>query len=234
MPVEIWTLTIPASIGAMAWLYQKAWERQERRLKQYEEILDTLPGFVEGGLDIAKINTAIALGRRLWLLGPDNVVQAFEAFTSSIEQSRGHDAAELAMGELVLRMRKDVTFSSAIFPRVRTRLKSNDFRLKSAKAVASISATPSEITVQQSHHATIVANGALLIALQTAMKSAILDAKLQEADLVTLTSRISSDVTNAPASGFGSQDVLEGKKQALTFVGAISEAIKREIASKQS
>jgi hypothetical protein len=52
---------------------KKAWKRQERRVKQYEEVLDTLPGFVVSGLDPTKINQAMALGRRLWLLGPDKV-----------------------------------------------------------------------------------------------------------------------------------------------------------------
>jgi hypothetical protein len=43
--MDFWGLTVPAIIGAVAWIYQRAWDRQQRRIERYETILDSLPGF---------------------------------------------------------------------------------------------------------------------------------------------------------------------------------------------
>ncbi len=145
---DVFALAIPAAIGAVAWLYQKAWERLERRVKQYEEIIDALPGFVEGGLDLNKINLALGLSRRLWILAPDSVVQALDRFFDSIENSKGPEAAGLALGELILEMRKNATFWAVFFPRVRTRLKPSDFKIKSAKTPVTIIPVPVSFTLK--------------------------------------------------------------------------------------
>jgi hypothetical protein len=236
MAIDIWTLTIPATVAAIAWLYQKAWERQERRVKQYEEVLDTLPGFVASGLDPAKINQAMALGRRLWLLGPDKVIRAFDEFTSAIENFRGHEASKAALGKLILAMRKDASFASVLIPRFQTTLKPNDFEIKSASLITLpvVSASSAQINVQSSVNATIVSNGSFIIALQTAMRSAIIDNKLGKSALDQLVSKIAIDVTAATAEGFSPSDVKDGKAQTMKFVAVIADAIQRELSSKRS
>lgn len=141
--MNLWALTIPALIGAIAWLYQKAWERLDRRVKQYEEIIDALPGFTEGGLDAAKINAAIAMTRRLWILAPDNVVQALHAFFHSIENSKGHAESARALGELILAMRRDASLWAVLFPRPgKSHLHADDFRLFSASSAKGHEGTP--------------------------------------------------------------------------------------------
>ncbi len=236
MALDIWTLTIPATVAAVAWLYQKAWERQERRVKQYEEVLDTLPGFVVSGLDPAKINQAMALGRRLWLLGPDKVIRAFDKFISSIENMRGHEASKLALGELILAMRKDASFTAVLVPRLQTKLRANDFEIKSASLIPLpvVSANQQQVDVQSTVNATIVSNGAFVIALQAAMRSAIINNKLGNSELENLVSTIATDVTAATAGGFSFADVKDGKAQTMKFVAIIADAIKREIASEHA
>src|SRR4051812_32529543 len=97
-----------------------------------------LPGFVESGLDPAKINLAIGLSRKLWIHAPDQVVIAFDKFFKSIETSQGHASSQLALGELVLEMRKDASILATLIPRFRTKLKASEFQLKSAKVIPSM------------------------------------------------------------------------------------------------
>jgi hypothetical protein len=130
---DFWALTFPAIIGAVAWLYQKTWERHERRLKQYEAILDELPAFTTASLDPERIDKVISVYRHLWLLGPDYVVRAFENFLNAVEEQSSSDSTrELALGNFVVAMRRDAGFLSAIIPRFRTSLRADEFRLKSA------------------------------------------------------------------------------------------------------
>ncbi len=131
---DFWALTVPAAIGAVAWLYQKTWERHERRLKQYEEIVDELPAFTVGGLNQDRIDKAIMIYRRLWLLGPDEVVRAFEAFIKTVENgaSSSDEEKELALGRFVIAMRRDATFTAALIPRFSSTLQPDEIKLKSA------------------------------------------------------------------------------------------------------
>jgi hypothetical protein len=86
---------------------------------------------------------------------------------------------------------------------------------------------------QQIVNATIVANGAILIALQTAMRWAIIEStKMSRGDLDRLVARISSEVTKAPADGFDLEDVKVGKAQVMKFVDIISGALARELVAK--
>jgi hypothetical protein len=90
-----------------------------------------------------------------------------------------------------------------------------------------------QMNVQQTVNATIVSNGSLLIALQTAMRFAILErTKMPFGDVHTLVERISTEVAKAPASGFDPNDVKAGKEQTMKFVQVIANAINGEIASK--
>jgi hypothetical protein len=92
---------------------------------------------------------------------------------------------------------------------------------------------PEQIDEQHKANATMVANGAMLIALQTAMRWAIIEnTKMPNGDLQTLVARIAAEVAKAPADGFDSQDVNVGKVQVMKFVDIISGAIRSELASK--
>jgi hypothetical protein len=84
---------------------------------------------------------------------------------------------------------------------------------------------PAQINIAQTQEALIVTNSSLLIALQTAMRYAVLDAG---GNLQTLVRKIREDVKNADADGFNERDVHAGKSQANKFIGVIEDAISRE------
>ena len=131
--LNFWTLTIPTLIGSIAWLYQKAWERQERRIKQYEEVIELLPYFTSASLSVEKMNAALSVFRKLWLTGPDEVIKKFERFSAALEdQQNSNEDREMALGAFVLCMRNDATFLSVLKPRFITRLQPETFRLKTA------------------------------------------------------------------------------------------------------
>jgi hypothetical protein len=134
--VELLGVTITAAIASAAWLYQKAWERQERRTARYEEIIDRLPSFTEAHLNPGEINAAIKEVRRLWLFAPDPVVMRCEKFLDYTEEKCKGDDSEQIVGECILEMRKDASFLGAIVPRFWwTKLYANFFKLRTAKIV---------------------------------------------------------------------------------------------------
>jgi hypothetical protein len=135
---EIGSLVLPAMIGATAWLYQKTWERHERRVKQYEAIMDELPAFTVERHDADRIDKAISISRHLWLLGPDDVVMALEAFMKAIEGGSNEEERARLLGSLVIAMRRDATFLRALFPRFRTALSPIQFRVLMAKKRAAV------------------------------------------------------------------------------------------------
>ena len=95
--------------------------------------MEELPGFTVSGLSADRIDRALTVHRRLWLLGPDQVVRAFEAFVVTVEGApKPDEVKELALGEFVIAMRRDATFLSALIPRFRTQLRPEEFKLKSA------------------------------------------------------------------------------------------------------
>lgn len=47
--MDFWGITVGTAIASLAWIYQRAWERQEKRVAQYQEILDRLDAFTAGG-----------------------------------------------------------------------------------------------------------------------------------------------------------------------------------------
>jgi hypothetical protein len=92
---------------------------------------------------------------------------------------------------------------------------------------------PAQKNDRQTVNATIVANGAMLIALQTAMRWAIIEStKMTTGDLHTLVTRIASEVAKAPADGFDLEEVKVGKAQVMKFVDIISGALARELVAK--
>lgn len=129
--MEILSVTIAAVIASIAWLYQKAWERQERRVDRYRKIIDRLPAFTEGNLDPTEINNAIKEVHRLWLFAPDPVVEASERILDIAEGSAKKD--QNVVGECIIAMRRDASFSAALIPRFwTTRLTPNRFKIRSA------------------------------------------------------------------------------------------------------
>lgn len=94
-------------------------------------------------------------------------------------------------------------------------------------------AETTQIDVNQTLNATIVSSGTLLIALQAAMRWAIIEnSKTPNGDLQTLVARIKAEVEKAPAEGFSPQDVSAGKAQVVKFIDVITDAINREVAAR--
>jgi hypothetical protein len=131
-------LIITGLIGAAAWLYQKAWERQQQRVARYQEIIDRTLAFTLGGLDPGKVDETLSELRRLWLFAPDNVVRAANAFLAATSAGEGTPerlaAANNAFKVLMLAMRKDASFKAALFPEFFTsRLGAEDIVIASAR-----------------------------------------------------------------------------------------------------
>jgi len=121
--MDFWGLTVPAIIGAVAWIYQRAWDRQQRRIERYETILDSLPGFTQDRLDADQIDAALTEFRRLWLFAPDDVITAANAF---IEAAQMGQTKRPALSKLVLAMRRDVSFKAVLLPRFSDNLGEKD------------------------------------------------------------------------------------------------------------
>ena len=140
MSNDIWVITLPATVAALAWLYQKTWERHERRLAQYESIVDELPAFTVLQKDEDRIDRALSVHRRLWLIAPDDVVRAFEAFMDATRAGSSEEQRAIALGKFVISMRRDASFLSALVPRFRTTLRPEDFKMRLAiRTPASVS-----------------------------------------------------------------------------------------------
>jgi len=116
-------LIIATVIGAVAWIYQRAWDRQQARIERYEAILDSLPGFTQGRLNPNQIDDVLKEFRRLWLFAPDDVIKAANAFVAAAEKG---ETKRPALAELVLAMRRDVSFKAVLFPRFGDELGASD------------------------------------------------------------------------------------------------------------
>lgn len=128
-----WSLVIGALIGAVAWLYQKAWERRSQRAAVYEQIVRLLPSVTLAGLDHQKLDQMLEEGRVLWLHAPDNVVLSFQAWIAAIQNGDDFNEPRLK-DEFLGKMRRDLTFSSAIWPRFwKTRMGAGDFPVVHAR-----------------------------------------------------------------------------------------------------
>jgi hypothetical protein len=83
---EFWGLIVASAIGALAWIYQRAWDRQEVRIERYQTIIDLLSGFTQDHLSPDEIDEALREIRRLWLFAPDDVIKAGNAFIEAVEK----------------------------------------------------------------------------------------------------------------------------------------------------
>ena len=105
-------LIIATTIAAMAWIYQRAWDRQQVRIERYQAILDRLPGFTQAKLDPDDIDAAIMEIRRLYLSAPDDVVRAANAFLEAVEKG---ETKRPSLGKFILSMRRDASFLGHFF-----------------------------------------------------------------------------------------------------------------------
>jgi len=128
-----WPIVIGALIGAVAWLYQKAWERRSQRAAVYEEIVRLLPSVTLAGLDHEKLGQLLEEGRVLWLHAPDDVVLAFQAWMATIQNGDAPNEPRLK-DEFLAKMRHDLTFRAALVPRFwKSRMGVGDFPVLHAR-----------------------------------------------------------------------------------------------------
>ena len=126
---ELYVIAITALIGIVAWTYQAALGRQDRRVAQYFAILENLSGFMVGAISAGeKKENTVAAARILWLIAPPAIVRAGNDFFRAVE---GSDAAHVTatLNKLVLDMRRDTMFRSVIWPRFRWNIVASDIQL---------------------------------------------------------------------------------------------------------
>ena len=79
MASHLWeslVLAIPITAGSVAWLYQKALERQALRIARYEKILEMANAFLRAGRNPDHIDQTLAEIRKLWISAPKTVIDA--------------------------------------------------------------------------------------------------------------------------------------------------------------
>ncbi len=118
--MEVTILVIGLLSAGLGWLYQKAWERQERRVKKYQKIVSLLTGFMEDSRDSNKVNDVYSEIRKLWIYGPNDVVKLGQEYVD-LTCMKGNDFSakktEEAMAKFVIAMRRDSSFWFSVFPR---------------------------------------------------------------------------------------------------------------------
>jgi hypothetical protein len=129
MEAEVLAIIGSTCVAAFAWLYQKAWDRQSKKVEQYEKIVEGLVAFTVGNINITKIDEVNTVFRTLWLFAPDDVIKAFNTLMwSTMGNKNNEDERERLKGEFILSLRKDSSFLAAIMPRFfRTKLTPQDF-----------------------------------------------------------------------------------------------------------
>lgn len=131
--MEGWSIVIGAVIGSLAWLYQKAWERRAQRAVIYEKIVRYLPSVTVERLDLGKLDEMLEEGRMLWLHAADDVVLAFQKWMAAIQMGDAQHEPGLK-DEFLARMRRDLTFQSALIPGFwTTRMSVGDFPVLHAR-----------------------------------------------------------------------------------------------------
>lgn len=115
--INLWPVAAAAAIGAIAWIYEKAWQRLERRALRYEAILGDLSAFTTSQLDPDKIDQILAEQRKLWISAPVGVSEAFVEFLETVEGVPKADyIKEKALSRLIKEMRKDASLRSVLVP----------------------------------------------------------------------------------------------------------------------
>jgi len=125
----MWPIALTGIIAVIAWLYQRAWERQRAREEAYSRILDTLPSVFTGSLNPSKTDEMLSEMRRMLLFAPGDVILKAEAFLESMEESESDLVKEGAIDALIQSMRQDCSYMAMIVP------KFGDARLPSTRIV---------------------------------------------------------------------------------------------------
>lgn len=118
--LTFFTVVTTALIGAVAWIYQKSYDRQEFRRQSYQRVLENLPSFLESTVSAEGITRTLAEFRSMLLFAPDDVIEAAESFAESVRYGPGHEASMEKLNALVSGMRRDCTFTAALLPRLWT------------------------------------------------------------------------------------------------------------------
>jgi hypothetical protein len=131
--MEFLALIVSVIIASLAWLYQRAWERQVSKIERYQSILDKIPAFTVGNLDPTVMDDAYTEFRRLWLYAPDDVLKAANEFFLASSRP-GDNSGNERLGKLIIKIRKDSSFSSAIIPKFfKTQMTPEEFLIVTSK-----------------------------------------------------------------------------------------------------
>jgi hypothetical protein len=128
---ELGIVVTTALFGVVAWLYQTALARQEKRVAQYAAIIDSLQGFMVGSESPDLKNKAITASRNLWVIAPIAVIRAGNKFYEAAKGSG--TAAEIALKEYILEMRRDTSLMAVMRFWRQGSLTAADIQLHSAK-----------------------------------------------------------------------------------------------------
>jgi hypothetical protein len=122
--------------SSFAWTYNERQKRIEKLVsekeKRYRKLIKYIRSFGHGSEDEKKANEFILELQQCWMYCPDIVIEKGNIFIESM-RANNQNKTDLAKGEFVLEMRKDLMFSGKIFKfccnenRI-TRLKAIDFK----------------------------------------------------------------------------------------------------------
>ena len=111
-------LLIPLVVALLAWLgnewRKRQWEEYKRKEERYQELIKALKGFhlSSWSPDESKTmkNHFIDQINLCWMYCPDEVILKAYAFINTVHTSRtcSNEEKELALGELILAIRKDL------------------------------------------------------------------------------------------------------------------------------
>ena len=129
---EFWKLALPLIGAIIAWFINE-WRKRladqyERKETNYKEIVRSLRGFYVGAANAEELKLEFLNQLSIsWLYCPDDVIRKGYAFMDTVHsrQQRSDTEKELAFGEFMLAIRKDL-LSRTLFRS--TSLGSQDFR----------------------------------------------------------------------------------------------------------
>ena len=106
---------------------KRGWEEYIRKEGNYKTLLSTLRGFYVGSVDTQLKDTFLEQLNECWLYCPDNVVRKCYDFVDAVKVGAqlSDKAKEIAFGELVVAIRKDLLKRRLV---KKTNLTSKDFR----------------------------------------------------------------------------------------------------------
>jgi hypothetical protein len=121
-------VVLPLLGAAMAWVInewrKRVWEDYQRKEANYRELLKALRGFYAAAENDAMKKTFLEQINLCWLYCPDDVIRKVYDFLDKV--ARGDEGKEVAAGEFVLAIRKDLL---SINPFWETTLKPEEFRI---------------------------------------------------------------------------------------------------------